>query len=67
MLEREWKSQQPKEEEGMLFIGPQEIEPLPLAAPGVSGWRTPESPAGPNTPAGADRTLLSRAEAKVSG
>ena len=42
-------------------------EPLPLAAPGVSGWRTPESPAGPDTLAGAGRTLRSRAEAKVSG
>ena len=39
----------------------QEKEPLPLAAPGVSGWRTLESPAG------AGRTLRSRAEAKVSG
>ena len=28
----------------------QEIEPLSLTAPGVSGWRTPECPAGPDTP-----------------
>ena len=67
MVEREGKSQQPKEEEGLLYIGAPEKEPLPLAAPGVSGWRTPESPAGPDTPAGAGRTLRSRAEAKVSG
>ena len=67
MVDFEWKSQQPKEEEGMLFIGAQEIEPLPLTAPGVSGWRTPESPAGPDTPACAGRTLRSSAEAKVSG
>ena len=45
----------------------QEIEPLSLTAPGVSGWRTPESPAGPDTPACAGRTLRSSAEAKVSG
>ena len=38
----------------------QEIEPLSTYCTGVSGWRTPESPAGPDTPVCAGRTLRYR-------